>query len=203
MTSIVKKTLQSIEQLSKADLLNADVAQELVAAAAEISAQKKQVDEQDKTVKDNLKRMFADEMDAEQNVAVYNWDIGMKMTLTARGGSIEIDDMELMKAIFAHYGEDLGNRDGLAWQAFCAVTDPVECPRTINPDKLAAALDAANLAADAKHAATTPEINEGMVKAATVVKKPNYAAGCSAISKAELAAHEDGELTDTVVVKGR
>lgn len=201
--AIVQQALQAIEQLNKSDLLSAETAQALVKAAAEITEQKKAIEAQDKAIKDNVKRMFADEMAAEQNVCIYDFDSEMKISLVARGGSVEVDDYEFMKAVYAYYGEEIGDQDGMAWKAFCAVTDPLPCPRTLNPDKLEAALDAMNLVADAKHAATTPAVNEGMVKAATVVKQPTYAASCSAMSKAELAAHAGGELVDNVVVKER
>ena len=203
MTSITTTNIQSIEKLERADLLNQETAMALVNTAVEINSQKKELEAQDKSVKDAVKRMFADAIESEQNVAIYNWDTGNKITLTAKGGSVDIDDFALMKAIYAHYGEELDNREGQAWQAFCAVTDPVECPRTINQKKLEDVLGISARAAEAKHAAVAPMVDESMVKAAMVVKKPTYAAGCSAISKAELSAHEAGELVDTIVVKER
>lgn len=200
---IMLSTLQSVQQLTKSDILSESTAVALISEAAQITEQKKSIEAEDKIIKDQLKEMFADEIEAEQVVSIFDWDSGMKLSLTPRGGSVEIDDFELMKAIYAHYGEQLGDRDGKAWQAFCAVTDPVECPRTINPQKLEAALGANSVAANARHAAATPEITEDMVRAATVVKKPTYAASCSAISKADAAGHESGDISGHLLIKER
>ena len=154
---------------------------------------------EDDAVKDEFKRMCKPYTDDGHGVICYSFANEMKMAVTLSGGGLSLDERKLMESIYAAYGEEVGNRDGKAWAAWCAVTEPVES-RKVNEDKLAYELAKAQRIASGLEAGEVM-VNADMVNGATFEKAPTISAKCSAMSKTELKAHRAGELVDVMVVK--
>lgn len=196
----VESSIVAMSEMSEADLMTKEAVDAIVAAAVQIAEDKKAAAEQDKKVKDEFKRMCSRYMDEGVSVTCYSYDSGMKLTLTPKGGGAELDEGKLLESIYEMFGEQVGDKGGRAWAAYCAISDPMDAPRVINPDKLAAELVRASRIANGEEEGT-PNVTEQIVKRATEMKRPVYAAGCSKMSKAELSAHDRGELTEIMVVK--
>lgn len=196
----VEKRVASLSAFGTKDLSVQESVDALVKTAVEVNEQSKALKEQDTRVKDEFKRMCRPYTDEGHGVTCYAFDQEMKMTLTLSGGGMELDEAALLKEIYSMYGEQVGDKGGKAWRAFCAVSDPMEAPRKLNPDKLAYEV------AKAKRIASGLETGEVMVtekqvQAATTEKKPSLVAKCSKMTKGEIKAHSMGELTETMVLK--
>lgn len=196
----VKKEVVALAEMQEADLMNKERVDALVETATAIAEQKKDIAAQDTKVKDEFKRMCARYIEQGKGVICYSWDAGKKMTLTVKGGGAELDEGKLLKAIYDSFGEQVGDRGGRAWEAYCAISDPVEAPRVINEDKLAEQLIRAARIRNGEECGA-PYVTEEIVQSATTVKAPTFAAGCSSVSKDEQSAHDKGELTEVLVVK--
>lgn len=182
------------------DLESQESMSALVRTAVEVNEQAKALKEQDTRVKDEFKRMCKPYTDEGHGVTVYAFDQGMKMTVTLSGGGMNLDEQELLKQIYDAYGEVVGDKGGKAWRAYCAISDPMDAPRQLNPDKLAYEV------AKAKRIAAGLEsgevmVTEEMTAAATAEKKPSIVAKCSKMTKAEIKQHDMGELTETMALK--
>ena len=172
----------------------------LVATAKEINDTMKAAKADDTAVKDEFKRMCKPYTDEGHGVVCYSFVNGMKMTLSVQGGGMELDENALLAELYRAYGERPGDREGKAWRAYCAISDPVEVPRKLNPDKLASEIAKAQRIASGLESGEVL-VNAEMARAATVEKKPVLKAQCSAMTKGELKAHDMGELTETMVIK--
>lgn len=204
---MTENTLATIETRTAAlstfgtkDLSIQESVDALVRTAVEVNEQTKALKEQDALVKSEFKRMCKPYTDEGHGVTCYAFDQEKKMTLTLSGGGLVLDEEQLLKEIYDMYGEVVGDKGGKAWRAFCAVSDPMEAPRKLNPDKLAFEV------AKAKRIASGLEegevmVTETQVQAATTEKKPSLVAKCSAMTKGEIKAHKTGELTETLVLK--
>ena len=182
------------------DLMVQESVDALVKTAVEVNEQAKALKAQDDLVKSEFKRMCKPYTDEGHGVIVYAFDQEKKMMLTLSGGGMELNDAEFLKQIYAMYGEAVGDKGGKAWRAYCAVSDPLEAPRKLNPDKIAYEV------AKAKRIASGLEegeimITEAQVQAATVEKPISLSARCSDMTKSELKAYKLGELKDTMVLK--
>ena len=172
----------------------------LVRTAVEVNEQAKALKEQDTRVKDEFKRMCKPYTDDGHGVVVYAFDQGMKMAVTLVGGGMSLDEQALLKQIYDAYGEQVGDKGGKAWRAYCAISDPMEAPRKLNQEKLAYEV------AKAKRIAAGLEegevmVTEEMAQAATTEKAPTIQAKCSKMTKSEIKEHDMGELTCTMVLK--
>lgn len=196
----VKKEVVALAEMQEADLMNKERVDALVATATAIAEQKKEIAAEDTKVKDEFKRMCSRYMKEGKGVSCYSWEAGKKMTLTVKGGGAELDEHKLLEGIYDFFGEQIGDRGGRAWEAYCSISDPVEAPRVINEDKLAEQLIRASRIKNGEESGT-PYVTDEIVRDATVIKPPTFAAGCSAISKNEQSAHSKGELTEILVVK--
>ena len=199
--SIIKERTAALSTLGTGDLADQTKMAALVVTAHEINEQAKALKAEDTRVKDEFKRIVRPYTDEGKAVTVYSYDTGMKMATTLSGGALEIDEQKLLDNLYALYGEVPGDRTGRAWEAFVAISDPVEVvPRVVNPDKLAAELARSErilLGVESGEALLTRNVVQG----ATVQKPVVVSAKCSAMTKAEVKAHEMGELTDTMVVR--
>ena len=196
----VEASIVKISEMQQIDLQSKEKVDALVATAMEIAAEKKSLDEQDKRIKNEFKRMGKTYTDAGNGITCYSWDNSQKITLTLSGGGATISETGILEEIYRAYGEEIGDRGGRAWRAYCEITDPVEAPRVLNPNKLEAALvKAQRIAAGLEQG--EPIITKEMVDAATTVKKPSVVCKTSKMSKDEISAHERGELNEVMVVK--
>lgn len=187
----INEKVAALSTFGRSDLDVQEHVDALVATAMEVSAAKKEATERDTEVKNEFKRMCHEHMEAGEAVTCYSWENGMKMTLIPKGGGMEVDEDALVEAIYAKYGEKVGDRTGRAWEAYCAISDPIDVPRKLNLEKLEREiLKGADGYVDGE-----------TVRSVTVEKKPVYAATCSKITKAENEAHTRGELDAVTVVK--
>lgn len=201
-TSLAKvdAAIVSIDKMQLIDLQSKEKVDALVATSIEIQAEKKKLDERDKHIKNEFKRMGKAHTDKGEGVTCYSWDNGQKITLTLSGGGATISETEIIEQIYAAYGEEVGDRGGRAWKAYCEISDPVQAPRVLNPDKLAAVLNRTKrIQAGIEEGEIT--VTKAMVDAATTVKNPSIVCKTSKMSKDEIAAHERGELDAVMVVK--
>ena len=196
---LVKQKAAALASYGANDLADAQKVSALVKTAKEINDQSKALKEQDTRVKDEFKRMCKPYSDVGKNVTCYDFDSGMKMTLIHSGGGIEINEQELLKGIYEMYGEVYGDKGGKAWRAYCAISDPMEAPRKLNPEKLTAEIARANRITSGKEAGEIM-VTEAIVQNATTIKPPSLVAKVSAMSKGEKKDHEIGELTDVLKV---
>ena len=196
----IDAAIVSIDEMQLIDLQSKEKVDALVATSIEIQATKKELDERDKHIKNEFKRMGKIHTDKGEGVTCYSWDNKQKMTLTLSGGGASVDEAKIIESIYKAYGEDLGDRGGRAWKAYCEISDPVPTPRILNPDKLTAALlKAKRIQAGLEEGEIV--ITKEMVDAATTIKKPSVVCKTSKITKDEIAAHERGELDAVMVVK--
>lgn len=198
--AVIQQRTASLAAFGTSDLSVQESVDALVKTAVEVNEQAKALKEQDTRVKDEFKRMCKPYTDNGQSVTCYAFDQQMKMTLSIVGGGMSIDEDKLLKEIYDMYGEQVGDKGGKAWRAFCAISDPMDAPRKLNLDKLAYEV------AKAQRIASGQEVGEVMVtdeqvQAATTVKEPSLRAACSKMTKGEIKSHDMGELTDTLVLK--
>lgn len=199
LATIQKKTAE-LSAFGTSDLSVQEKVSALVKTAHEVNEQSKALKEQDTRVKDEFKRMCKPYTDEGHGVTCYAFDQDMKMTLTLSGGGMELDEEALLKNIYEMYGETPGDKGGKAWRAFCAISDPMEAPRKLNPDKLAYEIAKAQRIAAGRETGEVM-VTDKIVQAATTEKKPSLVAKCSKMTKAEIKAHDMGELTETMVLK--
>lgn len=197
---IVKQSMVSIAAMQPIDLQSREQVSALVKTAIQVKADKKDADAADKELIDNFKRLCAAEIADGKPVSCYAWDEGKKMTITYRGGGAEVDETELLKSLYEAYGEEYGDKKGKAWEAFKAISDPIEVPRKLNPAKLQAELERAGRIA-AGIESGVPKVTAQVVASATTTKKPTVAATLSNISKDEKTRH-DKEGWEPVYVAG-
>ena len=197
--AVIKTRTAELASFGASDLSIQENVDALVRTAVEINDQTKALKEQDTLVKNEFKRMCKPYTDDGHGVTVYAFDQEKKMMLILSGGSMELDESKLLKEIYAAYGEEVGDKSGKAWRAFCAISDPMDAPRKLNPDKLAYEIAKAERI---KAGTESGEVfvSSEQVQAATTEKKPSLVAKCSAMTKAEVKAHKNGELTDTMVL---
>lgn len=198
--AVIKAEVVKLADMQAIDLADKNKVEALVATALEIGKQKKEISEQDSAVKSEFKRMTKQYTDEGHNVTCYAYDQECKMTVILKGGGKDIDGQLLMEEIYKAYGEEVGDRGGRAWKAYCAVTDPVEAPRVINQDKLTAEL-LKNERIASNGSTEEVLVSADVVQKATVDKAPTIAASCSKMSAAEKKAHKEGNLDDIMVVK--
>lgn len=198
--AVVRERTAALSAFGTSDLAVAEKVEALVRTAYEVNEQFKDLKEQDARVKDEFKRMCQPYSQEGHGVTCYAFDQGMKMVLTVQGGGVDVDEDELLKGIYAMYGEQVGDKGGKAWRAYCAVSDPMEAPRKLNLDKLAFEVARAQRIAAGLEAGEVM-VTEQVAAAATREVQPVLKARCAAMSKSEVKAHEMGELTDVLVVK--
>lgn len=198
--AVVKEHTAALSTFGTADLAVAEKVEALVRTAHEVNEQSKALKEQDTRVKDEFKRMCRPYTDDGMGVTCFAFDQGLKMVLTVQGGGMEVDEDALLKGIYEMYGEQVGDKGGKAWRAYCAISDPLEAPRKLNPDKLAQEVARAQRIAAGLEAGEIM-VTEQVAAAATREVAPILKARCAAMTKAEVKAHEMGELTDVLVVK--
>ena len=196
----IKQRTASLASFGTADLSIQESVDALVKTAAEVNEQYKSLKEQDSRVKDEFKRMCKPYTDNGQSVTCFAFDQQMKMSLTISGGGMELNEDELLKQIYDMYGEQVGDKGGKAWRAYCSISDPMDAPRKLNLNKLAYEVAKAQRI---KSGAESGEImvTDEIVQAATSEKSPTLRAVCSKMTKGEIKAHDMGELTDTLVIK--
>lgn len=198
MVKVSEKVL-ALASMGTSDLSSRESVSALVRAAKEANDAKKAAEAEDSRVKDEFKRMARPYIDEGHGITCYAFDDGLKMTITLSGGGINVDENELLKKLYEMYGEQVGDRGGKAWRAYCAVSDPLEAPRKLNPDKLAYEIaKAARVRAGLESGEVM--VTEELVKSVTVEKAPVVKAMCGSMTKAEKKAYEMGELVDVLKV---
>lgn len=195
----IKKRTASLASLGTTDLAIQEKVDALVRTAVEVNEQFKAYKEEDDRVKSEFKRICAPYIEHGQKVTCYAFDQGKKMTITYSGGGMSIDDETLLRKLYDHYGESYGDRAGRAWEAFCKVSDPVDIPRKVNEDKLMAEI------ARSERVLNGIEVGEALVTAeivrdVAVDKAPSVVAKCANMTKAEVKAHDSGELVETLAL---
>ena len=198
LATIQVKTAE-LASFGTTDLANSGTVTAMVRTFKEVNDQMKSLKDEDGRIKSEFKRMAKPYTDEGRGVTCYDFEDGLKMTLVLSGGGMEIDDGALLNALHDMYGEPYGDRSGKAWRAFCAVSDPLDVPRKVNADKLAyeiAKAERVRSGAEPGEVLVTGEL----VSTVTVEKKPTIAAKVSNMTKAEVKAHDMGELTDVLKV---
>ena len=196
---IIKKEAAALSALVTGDLSNREKAAALVSTAHAINEQYKAIKAEDAKVKAEFKRLCAPYIEDGHGVTVYNFDERQKMSIILSGGGVEVDENALLSKLYELYGEEPGDKTGRAWRAGISVSDPVET-RVLNPDKLAAEVAKAERVRLGVEGGTI-RVPGALVAEASVVKAPTVSAKCSAMTKAEVAAHEAGELTEPMEVR--
>lgn len=194
---IVKVDISDVEIETLAE--DKEMAAAYVSMALSTNQAYKDAKSRDDEVKDNVKRMCKEHMERGESVTIYDFENSTKLTLRPSKGGAVLDEDALLEQIYLHFGEKPGDRTGRAWEAYCAISDPVANPRKVNPDKLAEQIKIAQQIKLGERDGM-PMVTEKMVESVTVVKKPVYSVSASEMTKGELSAVKRGELTDHLVI---
>lgn len=196
----IKKRTAALSHLGTTDLSDAQKMSALIQTAKEVNEQSKALKEQDTLVKDEFKRICKPYTDKGQGVTCYDYETEMKMTVSVQSGSMELDEKTFLEKLYAHYGEQVGDKGGKAWRAYCEISDPMDAPRKLNPDKLAYQLSKSERIASGMEAGEVL-VTAAMVNESTTEKPAVIKAQCSKMTKGEIKSHQLGELTEVMVVK--
>lgn len=188
----VSQRLVKLASMEPGSLMVKENVDAICAVAKDVNDQMKVAKENDAKVKSEVKRLMAEHVAKPGSKATaYSWDSGMKLVVSRGASSAVIDETRLFEELCEHFGEDVSNKEGIAWSMFLRVTDPVEMPRKINPEKLAKVMS------DSR--AGIVDFPEDAVSKATEFKEGSVSATCRAVTKQEKQAHDRGEMTEVFV----
>lgn len=180
-----EKQVVGIQQLTREDLMSPEAVESLVRTASEIDAEAKAFTGEKKKVNDKAKSLYADELAEAGKVTLYGFEVGKKLTVSASGGGVEVDDDGVYAGLCELYGCDPEEPSDEVMKLWYAMTVPQ--PRALDEHRVAEVM------------ARNPEVR-GVVLDNTKEKKPTLRASVTNLTKAEQAAYERGDLTDNVVV---
>lgn len=175
----------ALTEVTREDLANPENVKSIVVEAVKINDRVKQYKEVEGNLKNHMKGMFSAEIEQGQKVTLYDFDHGKKVTVSSRGSSVEVDDEGLLKALYAHYGEQEGDKTGKAWEAWMAATYQPE--RKVTPDRLQ------------KLTQDNPELLK-VAQEVTSIKPGSATFSVRDMTNGEQTAHQKGTLTETMVV---
>ena len=178
-------------ELSKRETVDA-----IVSAALDAQSIAKQAADLYDDLKSQFKRMVVEANGGDETVYAYSFENLSKMGYQVKGGGSDLSETALIKAIYAHYGEPVGKKDGKAWAAFTRISDPVDMPRKLNKGKLEAEMTRTALIEAGVNADDTVYIPTKIVKDSFVKSNITKAAGVSAMTKDEIKDFNAGNLTD-------
>lgn len=176
----VADSLVKIANMNLSDIVVPENAEMLVRTATFLNGQRKEVEESEKSVKEEFKRMCKSYTDEGKKVTCYDFDNNSKVTLTQTGGSASVSGDILRERLIVAYGEERGKE---LWEA---ATEPA--PRVLNAQRLATLV-------------SEGEVSQDIVAGATTVKKPSITFNVKNMTKTEIAQHENGELINNFVVE--
>ena len=179
------RTLAKVAGMTSQDLASREAVETIVSAAYEATADAKQAKDADQRVRAEIRRICAEHIEAGDKVTMYNIGEESKVTLSPKAAAVEFDEGALLEALWEAYGEEPGNTKGKAWKAWLACTRPA---REFDKAKFDAALEKGD---EAFKKAAMSCVSYG---------EPSYTLRVSDMTKAEIKAAGEGELTQFVVV---
>lgn len=180
------KRVAAVTEVKREDLAVPENVQSIVAVAADINGRVKEYGEVEKRLKTRVKDMFSDEMERGAKVTLYNYEQGKKVTVSTSGSGVDIDEDALLKAMYAHFGEEEGDTSGKAWETWVSISEPQ--PRKMNLDKLEAL------------ALSDPAMME-LSRSVSTYKKGNVVYKVMDLKKSEKTAYEAGKPCEAMVIE--
>ena len=179
------RTLAKVAGMTSADLASREAVETIVSAAYEATADAKQAKDADQRVRAEIRRICAEHIEAGDKVTMYNIGEETKVMLSPKAATVEFEEGMLLEALWEAYGEEPGDTKGKAWKAWLACTRPA---REFDKAKFDAAFEKGD---EAFKKAAMSCVSYG---------EPSYTLRVSDMTKAEIKAAGEGELTQFVVV---
>lgn len=189
----IGKEVIAIQQYKPEDLAEPAKADAFVRIYAEKKEAAEKADLEYEAMKDEAARLTEQYADEGKPVTIYGIEAGKKVCREfSRKETREITEQSLLAGLCAHYGEDINDRSGKAWEAFKSVTRPVAMPRAIDEEKLEQAMLGQNLKVPAE-VLQDPQV--------LIVKEATFKTMLRGFSAADKKAAASGKLSDVLVVK--
>lgn len=123
-----------IANVTANELTNQEVVDAICLEMYEAQQDEKEAKSVYTSAKNNARRLFDERFGKDSEGTFYSPKNNKKIHKTIRNSGVKIDQDKMLKSLYDYYGEDYSNRQGKAWKAFCKVSQPVDCPRVIDPN---------------------------------------------------------------------